>query len=110
MYSVEFKYSLIMRTCFSASHYCNKCYCNTITALQTPVVTQNRTAWQQKTEVLFVPSWIVNAAASEEALDYLQSAAGCPEVLVEVWLEGSFDSPGASPADDLAAAWIVFIV
>jgi hypothetical protein len=27
---------------------------------------------------------------------------------VEVWLEGSFDSPGASPADDLAAAQIVY--
>lgn len=72
------------------------------------LVTQNRTAWQQKTEVQFVPSWTVDAAASEEALDYLQSAAGCQEVLVEVWLEGSFDSPGASPADDLAAAQIVY--
>jgi len=27
---------------------------------------------------------------------------------VEAWLEGSFDSPGASPADDPAAARIFF--
>jgi len=27
---------------------------------------------------------------------------------VEAWLEESFYSPGASPADDLAAAWIYF--
>lgn len=27
---------------------------------------------------------------------------------MEAWLEGSFDSPGASPADDLAAAWVFF--
>jgi len=64
--------------------------------------------WQQKTEVQFVPSWTVDAAASEEALDYLQSAVGCQEVLVEAWLEESFYSPGASPADDLAAVWIYF--
>ena len=27
---------------------------------------------------------------------------------MEAWLEGSFDSPGASPADDLAAARTFF--